>query len=68
MIKVDDFINNILSVHQKIVNNVPELKQGLVKCTICGKELKVDSTKCLKYGWPECCGYTMKLQSLKKLK
>lgn len=64
MREVTDLLHNLLNFHQNIVDDIPELKQGLVKCTICGKELKVDSAKCLKSGWPECCGYTMRLQSM----
>jgi hypothetical protein len=34
----------------------------LVKCDNCGHEQSVNPVKCLRTGWPQCCGYTMTLQ------
>ena len=39
------------------------LGRGLVRCGNCGRERKVDSATCLRFGWPKCCGYTMQLVS-----
>lgn len=36
-------------------------KDTLVKCDVCGKSKKVDFGYCLSNGWPECCGYTMRM-------
>lgn len=30
-----------------------------VWCRACGREAAADHKKCLKYGWPLCCGATM---------
>jgi len=55
----NDFIKRASGIHQKIVNDVPQLKYGKVWCRTCGKMLLVNSAKCLSSGWPKCCGYTM---------
>ena len=34
-----------------------------VKCQSCGAAAAVDFAKCLRSGWPECCGSTMELLS-----
>ena len=49
------------NLYMTIANSHPSLKEGVVKCQKCGKRLKVDSVYCLQFGWPKCCGYTMKL-------
>ena len=41
----------------------PKLTRGRVWCTTCGNTKKVDSTECLRSGWPKCCGYTMSIDS-----
>lgn len=41
----------------------PALERGLVRCTVCKKEKRVDSEQCLRIGWPKCCEYTMQLLS-----
>jgi len=33
----------------------------VVQCTECGKEQEVGIQACMRGGWPECCGYTMRL-------
>lgn len=30
-----------------------------VYCRTCGREREVDSSYCLRHGWPLCCGHTM---------
>ena len=35
---------------------------SLCRCSICGREERVDFAVCLRRGWPTCCkGYTMTL-------
>ena len=34
-----------------------------IKCQSCGRAASVDFAKCLRDGWPECCGSTMELLS-----
>lgn len=43
----------------KVSKSHPSLERGKVWCKKCGKEQKVDSGKCLRSGWPECCDETM---------
>lgn len=37
----------------------PSLVRGIVWCRQRGKSKRVDSSDCLRNGWPKCCGYTM---------
>ena len=46
-------------LHEKIADEVPQLRRGLVWCRTCRREQKVDAADCLRRGWPKCCGYTM---------
>ena len=48
-----------MTLHQAIVDDVPQLKRGLVWCRVCEDEEQVDSAACLRNGWPKCCGETM---------
>lgn len=41
----------------------PQLKRGMVWCTVCGRTEKVDGADCLRHGWPECHGFTMTIDS-----
>ena len=47
----------------EIVSQVPQLRRGIVWCTVCGRSKAVDSGRCLAHGWPKCCGYTMTIDS-----
>lgn len=49
-------------MYQKIVEDVPQLKRGMVWCKKCGGSQKVDSADCLAHGWPLCCGETMTIE------
>ncbi len=60
---VGRLLENVSNLHQNIVNDVPALRRGQVWCRECGATLKVDSTECLRTGWPRCCGYTMTIDS-----
>ena len=51
---------------KKVVDQVPQLVRGKVWCIKCGKSLKVDSVKCMSFGWPICCGSTMTIDSPKE--
>lgn len=47
------------NIYTTIAASHPGLSRGMVWCRICGSSLKVDSSRCLKSGWPKCCGQTM---------
>lgn len=44
----------------------PSISRGRVWCTKCGRTQKVDLAECFRSGWPECCGYTMTIDSHEK--
>lgn len=46
-----------------VVEEVPQLRRGMVWCTKCGNSQRVNSGSCLRSGWPLCCGYTMTIDS-----
>lgn len=48
-------------LHKRMANSHPALQRGLVRCEVCDAEQRVNSADCLRHGWPECCGYTMRL-------
>lgn len=48
---------------KKMVESHPKLKRGKVWCMTCGRCQSVNSAWCIWAGWPECCGYTMTLDS-----
>ncbi len=50
-------------LHQTLGNCHPKLSRGQVWCRSCGATLKVDSTECLRAGWPLCCGQTMTIDA-----
>lgn len=47
----------------RVVQQVPQLRRGIVWCTVCGNEKRVGAAGCLQEGWPKCCGYTMTIDS-----
>jgi len=49
--------------YQKVVNGVPRLQRCVVWCKRCGRSELVNSARCLRSGWPECCGETMTIDS-----
>lgn len=51
------------SMHQRIADEVPQLKRGIVWCHKCGHSEKADSAHCLAHGWPLHCGQTMSIDS-----
>lgn len=48
---------------KSVVENTPQLKRGRVWCKSCGKSHQVDAARSLQFGWPECCGLTMTIDS-----
>lgn len=49
------------NIYKKIVSENKSLRDGFVQCGKCKTKLTVDSAKCLRKGWPTCCGQTMNL-------
>jgi hypothetical protein len=50
-------------LHQQLADSHPSLRRGQVWCTKCGASQRVDSARALRHGWPECCGFTMTIDS-----
>lgn len=48
-------------IHDKLSQCHPSLARGQVWCTTCGSTQHVKNG--LRDGWPECCGYTMTIDS-----
>jgi hypothetical protein len=46
-------------LYKKISERHKSLSRGIVWCRECGRSQKVNSSECLRSGWPKCCGYTM---------
>lgn len=46
----------LASCHEKI-------ERGLVWCRTCGAQKSVDPEKCIREGWPMCCGHTMTIDA-----
>lgn len=52
-----------VNLHQKIADEVPQIKRGRVWCHKCGHTEQVDGAHCLRHGWPLHCGQTMSIDS-----
>jgi hypothetical protein len=50
-------------VYKEMGKSHAKLSRGIVWCTVCGKSKNVNSATCFRTGWPECCGYTMTIDS-----
>ncbi|WP_368911598.1 hypothetical protein [Taklimakanibacter deserti] len=50
-------------LHKTIVDEVPQLKRGILWCTKCGHTTSIDAADALRNGWPRHCGYTMTIDS-----
>ncbi len=49
---------------EQAVLKSPKLMRGRVWCRHCGRgPIQVNSTECLKSGWPKCCSSTMTIDS-----
>ena len=55
-------------VYDDMVNGNRVLREGYVRCRTCKKIAVTNSAKCLRAGWPKCCGYTMELVDSEKLR
>lgn len=51
------------NIHDKIAADVPQLRRGMVWCTVCGHSERVNGGNALRNGWPKHCGYTMTIDS-----
>jgi hypothetical protein len=49
-------------IYDTIAASDPSLRRGVVRCGRCGSSRIVDSAKCLRDGWPLCCGATMSIE------
>lgn len=54
------------ALYDEIARSHPSLLAGKVVCARCGKPRTVDAARCLRDGWPKCCGATMRLQEAGK--
>ena len=50
-------------LYAKAAQSHPKLTRGQVWCKRCGKTARVDSARCLRQGWPECCNETMTIDA-----
>ncbi len=49
------------SLYDTIAASHPSLLNGKVWCTRCRRMRTVDAAKCLRDGWPKCCGATVSI-------
>lgn len=49
------------SLYDAIAASHPSLLSGKVWCGRCGKSRTVDAARCLREGWPKCCGVTVSI-------
>lgn len=56
-------LEGLAGLHDKIANDVPQIKRGMVWCRTCCRSQKVSGADCLRRGWPKCCGFTMTIDS-----
>ena len=61
-----EIVRYVAGIHSRIVDQVPNLARGQVWCLKCGATRKVDSARCLRTGWPKCCGETMTIDDPKE--
>ena len=55
--------NLVDDLYDVVANCHPSIKRSKVWCKKCGKNQEVNPKHCLRYGWPECCGETMTIDS-----
>lgn len=55
-----------MSQQNHIASKIKKLCPSEVECDHCGYKQAVNVSKCLREGWPKCCGETMKLNSYTK--
>lgn len=60
-------IGAVFSPYQDLFETIalshPSLLNGKVICSRCARTRTVDPAKCLRDGWPKCCGGTLRLQA-----
>ncbi len=61
--ELEALVGRAHGIHERLVSDIPQLKRGMVWCTTCGRSQSVKGTDGLRHGWPECCGYTMTIDS-----
>lgn len=59
LVRLAEEVERAPGIHQRIADDVPAIKRGLVYCRICGAIQRVDGAFCLRSGWRRCCGSTM---------
>lgn len=63
MTVADALFSRHQALYETIAQSHPSLLNGKVICSRCAKTRMVDAAKCLRDGWPKCCGTTVKLQA-----
>jgi len=61
---LEDFAKGIArhqSLYDTIAASHPSLLNGEVWCRRCGTKRTVDAARCLRDGWPKCCGATVSI-------
>ncbi len=53
-------------LYETIAKSHPSLMRGRVLCAKCGTFRDVDAARCLRDGWPTCCGATMSIDKPKE--
>lgn len=56
------------SLYDTIAASHPSLLAGVVWCSRCSKSRTVDAAKCLRDGWPRCCGVTVSIDKPTEVK
>ena len=59
----DDLAGRLACLHERIADDVPQIKRGQVWCHKCGATQNVNGANCLRHGWPLHCGETMSVDS-----
>ena len=59
---VDQLFTRHQVLYEEITRSHPSLLNGVVWCSRCRRSRTVDAAKCLRDGWPKCCGGTMALK------
>lgn len=54
---------NVDKIYEDAKRANSKLARGRVWCHNCGASRKVDAAKCLRRGWPKCCGEIMSIDS-----
>lgn len=56
------------SLYDTIAASHPSLLAGMVWCSRCGTSRQVDAARCLREGWPKCCGATVSIDKPAEVK